>query len=551
MNSFLDLLPLIVPELILIVAACALFLLGIPLKPAARRAAPVVALLALLAAFAVQIMGPQLGDTVTEPSNTFRLSQFAQYIKMLACGIGLLFVLMSWPSNEQATGNGALNFGGDAGEFFALILLSLAGILLVAGANDLVLLFLGIELASIPTYIMVSVSRPVPAAQEAGVKYFFLGAMSAAVMLFGFSYLYGTTGTTDLYRMAELFADSLPAGSTARVALTPWQTLAVVLAIAGIAFKIAAVPLHFYVGDVYQGAATPLTALLSFVPKTSGMVALMKILFIVGAGAWAMPVTIAKLLWVLAVLTMTFGNVLGLMQVNVKRALAYSSVAHTGYMLVGLTALAFAIGFPRVQLRAIEGVLFYLAAYGITNAAAFGVLMMLPGRDTETAETYEDLAGTGRRHPGLGLAMAVSCFSLIGLPLTVGFFGKIFLVLPALDGDNSWLTWLVVLTMLNAAISAGYYLRIVGAMFWRPEPAGGFGPEPQVPERLPASVMRPMPVMLAVVLSALATVLFGTVPPATQILNNAVIEASQFDRRPLPERPDVEEASAYRGSLVP
>ena len=171
--------------------------------------------------------------------------------------------------------------GAEAGEFFALMLLSIAGLFIVAGANDFMLLFLGIELASIPTYIMVSISRPLAVAQEAGVKYFFLGAMAAAVMLFGFSYLYGATGTTKL--------DQIQAAMSPATGFTPWETLAVVMLIAGFAFKMAAVPMHVYAGDVYEGAATPVTAFLSFVPKASGFVALLKILYAVTGGTWQSP----------------------------------------------------------------------------------------------------------------------------------------------------------------------------------------------------------------------------------------------------------------------
>jgi NADH-quinone oxidoreductase subunit N len=397
---------------------------------------------------------------------------------------------------------------------------------------------------------MVSISRPLAVAQEAGVKYFFLGAMSAALMLFGFSYLYGTTGTTSLRAIAEGFSATLAAPGEA-VRLSPWQLLAVLMLIAGFAFKIAAVPLHAYVGDVYQGAATPLTALLSFVPKTSGFVALVKLLYVTGGGGFAVPETVSKLLWVLAALTMTVGNVLGLIQiVNVKRVLAYSSVAHTGYMLVGLTALTYAARTDpsgRVPEQALAGVLFYLAAYGVMNAGAFGVLMLLPSRkDKEahgfsrgtsaptfgtSAETYDDLAGQGRNHPALGLAMAVSCFSLIGLPLTVGFFGKVYLIWPALRGGNFWL---VVITMINAAISAAYYLKIVGTMFLRPEPvsSSSYGPSREArAEPAPEPAMNSLPVAMAVTLSAVGTVLLGTILPATQVLKNAVTTASHVDDR--------------------
>jgi NADH-quinone oxidoreductase subunit N len=243
----------------------------------------------------------------------------------------------------------------------------------------------------------------------------------------------------------------------------------------------------------------------------------------VGGGTtvtWALPPQVAKLLWVLAVLTMTVGNTLGLLQFNVKRVLAYSSIAHSGYMLVGLATVAWAgsIGKVNVLDEALQGVLFYLAAYGMMNVAAFGVLMLLPSRDSArraatSAETFEDLAGTGRLHPALGLAMAVACFSLIGIPLTVGFFGKFYLVRPALDVQDKALVWLVVLTMINAAISAGYYLRIVGAMFLRPAPATA----PVEPH--PHHIIDALPMTLAIVLSVAGVLFFGSIPPATEDLS--------------------------------
>ncbi|HEV2295566.1 MAG TPA: NADH-quinone oxidoreductase subunit N [Tepidisphaeraceae bacterium] len=543
------------PELLLCAVACVLFLLGVSSRAAARRVAPVIAAAALLAVFGWQVMATEASATLADQYQTFRVFEFATYIKMLAAGVGVLFVLLAWPTNREATGNSALDFGADAGEFFGLMLLSIAGVMLVAGANDMILLFLGLELASIPTYIMVSISRPLPVAQEAGVKYFFLGAMSAGIMLFGFSYLYGTTGTTSLHEIATRFSESARLDTGATQTLTAWQQLAVVMLIAGFAFKIAAVPLHFYAGDVYQGAATPVTAFLSFVPKTSGFVALIKLLFVISGGAWESPEVVQKLLWVMAVLTMTAGNVLGLLQFNVKRVLAYSSIAHTGYMLVGLTVYAVTgVGADaNVKQSALQGVLFYLASYGIMNAGAFGVLMLLPAREDRglglgraktlpatSAETFEDLAGTGRRNVGLGLAMAVCCFSLIGLPLTVGFFGKLFLIRPALDAahgeDRTWMIWLVVITMINAAISAAYYLRIVATMFLRPEPTD-LAAESEPPTSTGggetsgtgAALARPMPILIAIGLSVFGTLLFGALPPATQVLDLRASSAANIE----------------------
>jgi NADH-quinone oxidoreductase subunit N len=231
---------------------------------------------------------------------------------------------------------------------------------------------------------------------------------------------------------------------------------------------------------------------------------------------------------------MTVGNTIALWQVNIKRVFAYSSIAHSGYMLVGLTALAAATNYGTQQ-QALQGVLFYLAAYGIMNAGAFGVLMLLPARPMRTwsgqatpvppattAETFEDIAGQGRRHPALALAMAVCCFSLIGLPLTVGFFGKLYLIRPALD---SKLYWLVVITMINAAISAAYYLKIVATMFLRPDPDGEDVADARFAARLPA----PLPITAAIVLSVFGTLLFGTIIPATQVLVNEVTPAAQLE----------------------
>ncbi|WP_428940698.1 NADH-quinone oxidoreductase subunit N [Fontivita pretiosa] len=537
----MNLVLLIIPELILVAAACALFVLGVSSRAAARQAAPVVALLALLVVFFMQTMptseaafsGGEQGAAVrTDSAGSLRVSNLADYIRLLGAGLGALFVMLAWPAPQrQGSGNAAVHFGNDAGEFFALLLLSIAGLMLVASANDIILLFLGIELASIPTYIMVSISRPLPAAQEAGVKYFFLGAMSAAVMLFGFSYLYGTTGVIRLHEIGQQFAGTIRQGSTS-VHFTPWQLLAVVLLISGFAFKMAAVPLHFYAGDVYEGAATPVTALLSFVPKAAGFVALLKVLFAASGGLWLLPQQIGQLLWVLAALTMTVGNVLGLLQHNVKRLLAYSSIAHTGYMLVGVTALATSQDLP-----ALQGVLFYLAAYGLMNVAAFGVLELLPARGAAarrpatTAETFDDLVGSGGDHPGLGLIMAVACFSLIGLPLTIGFFGKVYLILPAW---RAGLSWLVVIMVVNAAISAAYYLRIVATMFLRAEPqppAGGEAAPPAVPG---VAQLGPTPILLAAAISAAGTLLFGTIFPATEVLRTQVVQAAVIDAQPLP-----------------
>jgi NADH-quinone oxidoreductase subunit N len=514
------------PEIVLCITAGALFLIGVSDKASSRRLAPILAVVALLIAGLSQLTVIGGNAQVVDKWRTVQIFEFARFIKILSAGMGILLVMLAWPSDSEATGNSALHFGTEAGEFFGLMLLSVAGIFIVAGANDIMLLFLGIELASIPTYIMVSISRPLPVAQEAGVKYFFLGAMAAAIMLFGFSYLYGITGTTKLDEMLKIYDGAMRGSSVPQpwLALTPWTTLAVVMLIAGFAFKMAAVPLHVYAGDVYQGAATPVTAFLSFVPKISGFVALLKILFVISGGHWQVDHRIVKLLWVIAVLTMTFGNTLGLLQFNIKRVFAYSSIAHTGYMLVGVTALV-ATDNPAYQTAALQGVLFYLTAYGLMNVGAFGSLILLPSRGNQpatSAETFEDIAGKSKTHMGLSLAMAVSCFGLIGLPTTIGFWGKFFLILPAW---NAGLTWLVVILVINAAISAAYYLKIVAALFLRPEPVVSRSIGTSVPE---TPMRRPFPVLVSISVSMAAVLGLGIILPATQRISERAATASKM-----------------------
>ena len=524
-----ELLTAILPEILLLLTGSALLLMGASDQLKTRLATPYVAFLAIAAVIAMQITRVFSPEAVfIDRWGAVQITEFTQYVRLIVAAIALGLVLLCWPTDRSASGNPSANFASETGEFFAMLLFAVAGVFLVAGANDIILLFLAIELASIPMYIMISISRPLPVAQEATVKYFFLGAMSAAILLFGLSYLYGTSGSLRLDEIQQ----SISAGG-----VSSWEMLGLVMVILGLCFKIAAVPLHFYVGDVYQGAATPMTAILSFIPKTSGMVALIKILFVSGGGGWVAPPEIAQLIAVLAVLTMTVGNVLGLIQTNVKRVFAYSSVAHTGYMLVGVAALVSVHTAPgmqaEVQDHALRGVLFYIAAYGVMNVAAFGVLTLLPSKSNKaatSAETYDDIAGMGRQHVYMGLAMAASCFSLTGMPLTIGFFGKFFLLQPALQAG---LTWLAVATVINAAISAGYYLRIVMVMFMRPEvKLEYFDPdveeerEFQEVEMHPEPSLRgPLPVMLAVVLSTVGTILMGAVFPLTQRLTDRVAQA--------------------------
>jgi NADH-quinone oxidoreductase subunit N len=513
------------PELLLVAAAAVIFLFGTGNKPIWRLLAPTLSLAVLVFLFAALLARDHEG-LVVDPNAVLRVDSLAIFFKTIVAGIGGLLLLLAWPTFRDGGGNPALDTGTETAEFFALALLSLAGVMLVAGTNDIMLLFLGVELASIPTYIMVSISRPLPVAQEAGVKYFFLGAMSAALMVFGFSYLYGISGVTRIDQVGTVLQEMVAGGG-----LSPMAMLGVLLALAGFAFKMAAFPLHFYAADVYQGAATPVTAFLSFVPKATGLIAILKLLHAVGGDAWNVPPALVSLMMIVSIVTMTIGNTLGLLQHNVKRVMAYSSIAHSGYLLAGVTVLI-GCGSRQIQDAALAGVLFYIVAYGLMNIAVFGSLILLPsrtarpadGRTGTSAETFEDILGVGKDHVALALAMSVGCFGLIGLPMTIGFFGKFQLIAPALQAGeegNIRLVWLAIILVINAAISLGYYLRIVGTMFLRNDPHDTPAPA------APAYAGRPVPIHIAVVLSALLTVALGTVWPAVQGLTDRAQDAAR------------------------
>lgn len=499
----MDLLSHILPEFVLAVAAALLFVLGASKTVASRKLVPWIALLAMIVACAIAIFSKPAGITL-DATHSVSYDALAVYVKSIATAVGLLFVLMAWPTSPAGDGNRSISFSTETGEYFALLLLATAGICVASSASSLPTLFLGFELASIPTYIMVTMSRPQEVAQEAGIKYFFLGAASSAVLLLGMAYLFGSTGEMQFDRILAVLSPQVSAGHVPVLV-----TLALVLMVVGLSFKLAAFPLHFYAGDVYQGAATPVTAAISFIPKLTAIVAIIKVLDVSGGGSWSFDPKFLRLLWIIAVLTMTVGNLLALWQTNVKRVLAYSSVAHSGYLLVGIACLASASQAIGRQ-QALASVLFYIAAYGIMNAAAFGVLMLLPSRTpapATTAETYDDLAGAGRNYPLLGLAMTIGCLSLIGIPTTVGFFGKFYLLRPAMQSGDSALIWLAALTMINAAISTGYYLKIVAAMWLKPEA-----------DTYEAVAESSFPVQAAVLLSTVATLALGIVLPLTSTL---------------------------------
>ncbi|MCC7145413.1 MAG: NADH-quinone oxidoreductase subunit N [Phycisphaeraceae bacterium] len=457
MPSIFDKIATLGPEMILGLGACLCLGLGLAPNIAVRRSCALVAWLTLLLAFFF------IKD---ESSVLFAAAGMTAYIKRAIVGLGLLLLMAVLTLPSQWTGtldeehlhhrfDPALAF---RGEFFAFFLLSLAGTMLTAGASDLVWLFLSLELASLPTYVMIAISRQRVEAYEAAVKYFFLGAFAVALFLFGFTLIYGASGATDF---AAIRRSILFAGQPSALMI-----VGLALAVLGISFKIAAFPMHFYAPDVYQGAAAPIAAFLAFVPKTAGFVALMLLLNI----PETLPPALLGLIAVQAVLTMTVGNVLGLLQTSVKRMLAYSSIAHSGYMLLGLLAppMLIPVAGPGSALgNGYAGILFYLVAYGLATVAAFAVIALLE-RNGEEADHFDDMAGLAYRHPVLATILLLSVFSLMGLPPLVGFAGKVYLFGSVFSRANvyPWFVWLVVIAVINSAVSGVYYLRLAGVCFF-------------------------------------------------------------------------------------
>jgi NADH-quinone oxidoreductase subunit N len=338
-------------------------------------------------------------------------------------------------------------------EFATILVFAMTGAMLISASGDLLLLFLGLELMVLPGYLLAGFHKSDAYSTEGAIKYFLLGSFSSAIFLFGIAFVWGLTGTMRLDEIANQLA-AIVAG---RAPLSPGLAMGLAFLTTGVAFKIAAVPFHYWTPDAYQGSPTPITGYLSVGPKV-GAFALILRLFVEALGPladWWMPVVI-----VLATLTMTLGNLVALTQDNVKRMLAYSSIAHTGYMLVGLAAWAKDPGGA-----GISALLFYGVAYAFMNLGAFAVIAALQKR-TGVTSSLGTFAGLGRREPLLGVLMTLFLLSLTGIPPTAGFFAKANVILAAIEAGGP-LTILAVIMVLNAAVAAFYYLRVIIYMFMR------------------------------------------------------------------------------------
>lgn len=348
--------------------------------------------------------------------------------------------------------------GFERGEFYVLVIFTAFGAMVLARAVDLLSVFLGLETMSLGAYSLVAYRRTSARAVEGAVKYFLLGSFAAAILLFGSALLYGATGHTDFNGIQQAVA-----GGDADATLT---ILALVMLVVGLTFKVGAVPFHMWVPDAYEGAATPATTFMSVAVKTAAVAVLVRVL----VGAFGDPASMGlytgwtPVIALIAAATMVYGNLTALAQSSVKRMLAYSSIAHAGYILVGLAAVY------EVGSVAVSSVLYYVGAYTVSNVLAFGSLILMGSKGKE-AVSFDDLAGAGRRHPVAAFPFIIGVLSLLGMPPTAGFFAKYYVFSAAVQAGGPMI-WLAVLGVLASAVGAYYYLKVVVYLFMR-EPEEG------------------------------------------------------------------------------
>lgn len=387
-----------------------------------------------------------------------------------------------------------------AGEYHALLLFATFGMMLMASGNDLVIIFLGLETLSIATYVMAGLRKGDLRSNESAMKYFVLGSFASAFLLYGMALIYGATGSTNITEIA------------AKIANPNFPALLLVggaMMIVGFGFKAAMVPFHVWTPDVYEGAPTPITGFMAAGPKAAAFASFLRV-FVLGfpfiAGAQAagyLHESWMTALSIMAIFTMTLGNVAAIMQNNVKRMLAYSSIAHAGYALVGFVGAGAARTIGDRD-AAVASVAFYMLTYAITNLGAFGIVTLIAQKNDRRTD-FEDYNGIGFRTPVLSFALSLFMLSLIGIPLTAGFMGKVLVFRPALDAGNSLLTIVVVAAVINSAISAYYYLRLIVVMFFRERTTEWTQP------RIPAGMVA------ALILTVVGVLYFG-------IFSNNVIE---------------------------
>jgi NADH-quinone oxidoreductase subunit N len=428
------------PEIFLAVAAMALLILG-AFQGEARAAKEVSWLSVVVLVVAIFLVGAQNGVRHVTLAGMFITDGYSIFAKILVLISSALSLILAIRYNEREN---ISRF-----EFPVLVLLSTTGMLMMISANDLLALYLGLELQSLALFIIVSFDRDSARSSEAGLKFFVLGALASGMMLFGISMIYGFAGSTGF--------DTLAAHLGGHVTPSAGLVIGIVFLIVGLAFEVAAVPFHMWTPDVFEGAPTPVTTFLSVAPKIAAMALFVRVM----VGPFhAMLFEWRQVIWAIAVASMILGALAAINQRNIKRLMAYSSIGHMGYSLIGLAA-GNAVG--------VRGVLIYLAIYLFMNIGTFAVILSMR-RGGKLVEGIDDLVGLSRTHPAMALALGIFMFSLAGIPPLAGFFAKLYVFMAAID---SGLNVLAVIGVVTSVVSAYYYVRIVKLMYFDEPVAGG------------------------------------------------------------------------------
>jgi len=443
----------ILPEIVLTGTGVLVMLAEPLLKPTtSRKGLGWLAIFGTLGALAASVYQLSL-HAGTAFFGTVQSDAYSAFFHLVIGGIVLVTLLISLDYFEGQSSY--------VGEYYALILFGSVGMMLMTCSVELLMVFISLEISSISTYILAGFRKRSATSPEASIKYFLLGSFATAFFLYGIALCYGATGSTNIYEIAKGVS-----GGASPLLLT----IAFGMMLIGLGFKVSLAPFHVWTPDVYQGAPAPVVGFMSTAPKAAAFAVLLRICY----GAYGSVTHIwVPLVWILAVLSMTIGNVGALTQRNVKRLLAYSSIAHAGYLLVAFTALG-PLGIAAAS--------YYTAAHAAMNVGAFAVISYLSGFN-EARTNLSDYAGVARRHPVACAAFAVFLISLIGIPFTAGFFGKFYVFTAAL---NSGYAWLAIIGLLNSGVAAVYYLRVLGQMYMAPAEAGQ---EPDVIHARPAFVL--------------------------------------------------------------
>lgn len=460
MNYFL-----ILPEIILCSLAILTLIADLFLPKEKKSELVYLILPGLLLVLAATIGTFNIKETVL--SGSFTIDPFSFFFKLLAIAIAFLVILSSMDYLKELSSN--------QGEFYALLLFSTLGIILVASSSDLIIIYLALEFTSITCYILAGMERASPKSSESAIKYFLLGAVCSAVMLYGMSLIYGLTGSTNIYEIAKSL--TLYSFSPA-----PLLLLSTILILTGFGFKMALVPYHQWCPDTYEGAPTPVTAFLSVGPKAAGFAVLLRVFLVVFPFVdWQV------ILVIISVLSMTLGNLVAIVQKDIKRMLAYSSIAQAGYILIGLVS-------ARPGNLGIQGVLVYLLVYIFMNLGAFTVVIIFSLQTK--SDLIEDYAGLSQRAPFLALSLSLFLLSLAGIPPLAGFLGKFFVFAAAISAD---LLWLAIVGVINSVISVYYYCNVIRQMYLVPAKDG-------------EAIYQPKALNLALAVNLLVTIFLVFVP---------------------------------------